>query len=79
MKILNFNNQEFKAEKIIKTDTDIVGKDSSGIEVFSFKGISDFSQFSLEEGQTFDTELTFEERMSLIQKAVDSLTLGGSL
>lgn len=79
MKTLKFNNEEFKAEKIIKIDTDIVGKDSSGIEVFSFKGISDFSQFSLEEGQTFDTELTFEERMSLIQKAVDSLTLGGSL
>lgn len=54
MKTLKFANQEFKAEKIIKTDTDIVGKDINGIEVFRFNGISDFTGFVLEEGQTFD-------------------------
>ena len=31
------------------------------------------------EGQSFDTELTIEERMSLMQKAIDDLSLGGTL
>ena len=79
MKTLKFNNEEFKAEKIIKTEKDIVGQDLQGNEVFSFRGISDFSLFVLEEGQTFDTELTIEERMALMQKAIDDLTLGGAL
>lgn len=55
MKILDFNDEKFEAVKIIKTDTDIIGQDSSGNEIFAFKGISDFSQFTLEEGQEFDT------------------------
>ena len=79
MKTLKFNNEEFKAEKIIKTEKDIVGQDLQGNEVFSFRGISDFSLFVLEEGQTFDTELTIEERMALMQKAIDELSLGGTL
>lgn len=79
MKILNFNGEQYKADKIIKTETDIIGKDSNGNELFAFRGINDFTDFDLEEGQTFDTELTIEERMSLIQKAIDSITLGGTL
>jgi len=54
MKILKFNNIEYKAEKIIKTETDIIGQDDNGNELFSFKGISDFTGFTLEEGQEFD-------------------------
>ena len=79
MKTLIFNKQEFKADKIIKTETDIMGEDSTGNEVFAFRGISDFSGFTLEDGQTFDTELSIEERMSLMQKAIDNMTLGGTL
>lgn len=63
MKKLLFNNQSFEADKIIKSDSDIVGKNSSGIEIFSFKGISDFSLFVLEEGQTFDTEEPNEQEI----------------
>lgn len=55
MKTLIFNKQEFKADKIIKTETDIIGEDSNGNEVFALRGISDFSGFTLEEGQVFDT------------------------
>ena len=79
MKKLLTNNKEFLAEKIIKTDKDIIGKDSNGNEVFAFRRISDFTGFSLEEEQTFDTELTLEERMILMSKAIDSMTLGGTL
>lgn len=64
MKALNFNNEKFEADKIIKTETDIVGYDSKGTEVFAFRGISDFTKFELEEGQTFDVEQNAEETIS---------------
>lgn len=67
MKILNFNGEQFKAEKIIKTGTDIIGQDLNGNEIFAFRGISDFSQFTVanEDGSSadFDTiEPTLEEK-----------------
>lgn len=79
MKKLTVNGEEFKADKIIKNETDIIGKNATGNELFAFRGISDFNLFALEEGQNFDTELTIEERMELMQKAIDDLTLGGAL
>lgn len=63
MKILRFLNDNYEAEKIIKNDTNIIGKDANGNEVFVFRGISDFSVFSLEEGQTFDTEDPSEQEV----------------
>ena len=63
MKKLIFNNETFEAEKIIKTDTDIIGKDINGIEVFAFSGISDFTGFTLEDGQTFDIEEPSEQEV----------------
>ena len=56
MKTLTFNNNIFKAEKIIKTENSIIGQDLQGNEVFAFRGISDFSLFELEEGQSFDMD-----------------------
>jgi hypothetical protein len=59
---LRYNDQDnntvssFLADKIVKTGTDIIGYDASGNELFAFRGISDFSQFTLEDGQVFDTE-----------------------
>lgn len=64
MKTLNFNREQFQAEKIIKTATDIIGQDSNGNELFSFRGISDFSGFVLDGGQTFDIEQNLEETLS---------------
>ena len=54
MKTLKFNQEEYKAEKIIKTENSIIGQDLQGNEAFAFRGISDFSLFELEDGQSFD-------------------------
>ena len=54
MKTLKFNQEEYKAEKIIKTENSIIGQDLQGNEVFAFRGISDFALFELEDGQSFD-------------------------
>ncbi|WP_313568826.1 hypothetical protein [Acetoanaerobium noterae] len=56
MKTLKFNQEEYKAEKIIKTENSIIGQDLQGNEVFAFRGISDFALFELEEGQSFDMD-----------------------
>ena len=56
MKKLKFNQEEYKAEKIIKTENSIIGQDLQGSEVFAFRGISDFALFELEEGQVFDMD-----------------------
>lgn len=53
MKTLYFTGMEFQAEEIVKTKDSIIGY-VNGDEVFSFRGISDFSQFTLDEGQVFD-------------------------
>ena len=56
MKTLKFNQAEYKAEKIIKTENSIIGQDLQGNEVFAFRGIEDFSLFELEDGQSFDID-----------------------
>ena len=66
MKTLIFNKEEFKADKIIKTENNIIGKNAKGIEVFSFRGIKDFSLFKLEDGQEYDTEVTDEQLISSV-------------
>ena len=44
-----------EADYIVKTNTDIIGYNiGSSIPVWSFKGISDFTQFQLAEGQDWD-------------------------
>ena len=63
MKILMFNKEEFKAEKIIKTKDSIIGKNLEGKEVFSFKGIKDFSLFNLKDGEEYDVETTEEQQL----------------
>lgn len=53
MKTLIVNGEIFTAEKIIKTDTDIIGY-TNGKREFIFRGINDFNSFKLEEGQEWD-------------------------
>ena len=80
MKTLIVNNQQFEAEKIIKTDTDIIGKDANGNELFAFRSISDFSLFALEEGQTYDTsEPTITDLQAQIFNLTTQLINGGAL
>ena len=85
MKTLLINNREFKAEKIIKTEDSIVGKDAKGKEVFSFKGIKDFSLFILKDNAEFDIEESLIDKLILdninMQMQIDSLiqaSLGGN-
>jgi len=78
MKTLKFNNQQFQAEKIIKTDTDIIGQDLNGNEIFTFRGISDFTLFSLDIGQNFDTtEPSNNDLQTLIFNLTTQLVTGG--
>lgn len=80
MKSLNFNNQQFKAQKIIKTDTDIIGYDINANELFSFRGISDFSGFTLGEEQEFDiSQSSVEDLQKQIFDLTTQLVAGGVL
>lgn len=82
MKILNINREEFRADKIIKTGTDIIGQDLNGNEIFAFIGIPDFTGFTVtnEDGTSsnFDTvprtniEILKEENSNL-SNIIDSI------
>lgn len=64
MKILNFNDNEYQAERIFKSSDSIIGYNGDVI-VFKFSGVSDFSGFELAEGQEFDEpEITFEQQIT---------------
>ena len=72
MKTLNFNNEQFQAEKIIKTEKDIIGCDINDNEIFSFKGISDFTGFILKDENDIVIEfeappMTDAERISMME------------
>jgi hypothetical protein len=78
MKILNFSGETYQAERIVKTDANIIGYNGNA-EVFSFKGISDFSLFQLAEGQEWDIDekaaesaylLDLDFRISMIELGV---------
>lgn len=62
MKTLIFNNEQFKADKIIKTNDSIIGKTNNN-EVFIFRGIQDFSLFTLKDGDEYDKEITEEQKL----------------
>lgn len=67
MKRLSFLDEVYEAERIVKTDDSIIGY-SRQLEVFSFRGVSDFSLFILAEGQEFDeAEPTTEEKLANLE------------
>ena len=68
---------KFKAEKIIKTSDSIIGKDNNGKEIFSFKGITDFSLFILEDNQKYDTEeiISTEDRIEELEASLAELSI----
>ena len=53
MKTLSFDGKTFSAEKIFKEPNAVVGYDRNH-EVFAFRGITDFSAFTLLDNQDFD-------------------------
>ena len=69
MKTLTVNGEEYQAERIVKTDTGIIGYNGNQ-EVFAFRGISDFTQFQLASGETFDTDLSPEARIQALEEAL---------
>lgn len=80
MKNLNVNGGIYQADRIIKTDTNIIGYDSNGNELFAFKGISDFTGFTLEEGQTFDIPIpTNTDLQTQIFNLTTQLVNGGAI
>lgn len=79
MKTLLVAGEEFQAEKIIKTQDSIIGKNGDAV-VFAFKGINDFSQFQLLNGVEFDPdpEAEKEQRIADLEAAMAAI-LGGAL
>jgi len=81
MKNLIFNGKVFEAETVSKTSTDIIGLDLNGIEVFAFRGISDFSLFKLqdENGNPIEfpqQEPTVEEYLLNLDYRLSKIELG---
>jgi len=75
MKILKFLGNKYQAEKIVKNENTIKGY-INGIEVFSFEGISDFSQYQLLNGQSYDVkEITDKEKIENLEALVHKLLL----
>ncbi|MCO7128186.1 hypothetical protein NIE88_20800 [Sporolactobacillus shoreicorticis] len=66
MKTLTFMDEQYQAEKIIKTDSEVIGLNGSTV-VFAFHGITDFSKFTLADGQEFDAEPATAEQQQIAQ------------
>ena len=68
------NNEIFQVEKIIKTDVNIIGYDINNNEVFSFKGISDFTGFVLNDDldNVIEFELPQPTEMEILQEKNDT-------
>lgn len=78
MKTLIVNGREFRAEKIVKSEQNIIGYDLNNNEVFALKGISDFTGFQLqdENGKPIAFEppsLTDSERITATEEAINTL------
>lgn len=75
MKKLISNNEIYEAENIIKTISSIIGQDLNKNKIFLFKGISDFTEFQLqdENGNNIEFELpvpTEAERITSIEEVM---------
>lgn len=76
MKKLNFNGQIFESERIIKTNDSIIGYNGD-VVVFKFSGISDFSGFTLADGQMFDEPIISDaERITELEQIINMLLMG---
>lgn len=78
MKKLFVNDDVYTAERIVKTKDSVIGYNGNTV-VFTFRGINDWSQYQLAEGQEWDideqtSEATFlldlDFRLSLLELGV---------
>lgn len=85
MKKLEFLNEIYEAERIVKSANSVIGY-IGDTEVFAMRGISDFSDYNLLEGATYDAPHVNPSLAELIQKDLDNkeaivslleLSLGG--
>ena len=72
------NNETLQAEKIVKTNVNIIGYDINNNEIFSFKGISDFTGFVLKDENDIVIEfeappITESERIVSTEEAINML------
>lgn len=74
MKTLLFCGLEFTAEKITKIGNNIIGT-TNGKDVFSLKGISDFSTIVLKDGASYDVEENKSFSLEKIRADIDYLAL----
>ena len=76
MKTLTAFGDTLEAEKIVKTETSILGY-VQGKEVFSFQGIRDFTKFTLSDGEEWDeAELQVTEQLDERQTETEGAVLG---
>ena len=78
MKKLTINNETLEAERVIKTDSSIIGYDINNNEIFSFKGVSDFTGFVLKNENDIVIEfeappVTEAERLKNLEDAINML------
>lgn len=66
MKRLSALGEIYEAQKIVKTTNSIVGYNGDTV-VFAFRGINDWSQFQLEEGQEWDVDEKAAEYAYLLE------------
>lgn len=78
MKLIT-TNETFQAEKIVKSDLNIIGYDINDNEIFSFKGISDFTGFQLqdENGNVIEFPLSPDPDSELASAIQAATTLDG--
>lgn len=73
MKTLLAYGDELKAERIVKTESEVIGHVGERI-AFRFAGITDFTSLSLVEGEEWDVLPTsIEERQEASESAILSL------
>lgn len=79
MKKLLFNGEITEAENISKTSADITGTDQNNNEIFSFKGISDFSKFQLQDENNVNIEFSIPPKTEIELLQQENINLKQSI
>lgn len=69
MKKLIIGEKILEAERIVKTEKEIIGYNGES-KVFAFRSVNDFSKFSLDNGQEYDVD-----DKEVLQNRIDDLEL----
>ncbi|PKH09868.1 hypothetical protein [Planomicrobium sp. MB-3u-38] len=73
MKTLKVADKVYEAEKIIKTETDIIGY-TNGHEIFKFSGVRNMDVFILANGAEWDQQaLSEREELEIYKRRLDEM------